>query len=246
MLKNPNSSKLALRDPAMAALMGAIAVNGADFGADGDFGDEMGDFGDEAAAEVAAEMAADYGDEVGAAVQAALTGRGRGRAALARTPANPAAIGAWNKMRAVQARSSARGALLDPNRGSTIKVEEYELPMSEAIVIGTAQTFVGLSTTPQTTFKPEALVCNAPMPGFAFIQDIKAANVSASVSNFLTDAYNYNAQATRSKIALPKLLPQTTVSITGQYTGAIPPGVLAGSASFFTATLYGPSTLAGG
>jgi hypothetical protein len=211
---------------------------GADFGQD--FGD---DYGDDAAAEVVAQMSAEFGDEVGAAVQAALSAAPT--AALAVRPAAPA-MQAWNRMQAVARKSSMRGALLDPNKGSTVKVENYELPMSEAIVIGTAHVFVALSTTPQTEFKPTGLVTNAPQPGYAFIQDIKAANVSASVSNFLTDAFNYNANATRSTIHLPKLLPQTTVSITGNYTGAVPPGILAGTPSFFCATLYGPSTLAGG
>ena len=245
MYKNPNSNVLMHRDLAAAALMGAIARNGADFGAD--FGDEMygdfgGEFGDDMAADIAAEVAADFGDDVGAAVAQAITARKA--APLTRT--NAPQMAAWNKMRAVQRKSQSRAALLNPNAGSTVKVESYELPMSEAIVIGTALTFMGLSTTPQTKFKPNALVCNAPIPGFAFIQDIKAANVSASVSNFLTDAYNYNANATRSTIHLPTLEPQTTVSITGQYTGAIPPGVLAGTPSQFCATLYGPSNLAGG
>jgi hypothetical protein len=214
---------------------------GADFGDDygNDFGDDYGsDFGDE----VAAEIAAEFGAEAGAAVQTALAAR----APAAMTRASTPAIQAFNKMRAVQARSARRGMLLDPNKGSTVKVENYELPMSEAIVIGTSQPFTALSTTPQTEFKPNGLVTNAPQPGFAFLQDIKAANVSASVSNFVTDAYNYNANATRSTIHLPKLLPQTTVSITGSYTGAVPPGIFAGTPSFFTATLYGPSTLAGG
>jgi len=245
MYRNPNSTGLVSRDLAVAALMGGIAHNGADFGSD--FGDDYGDdYGTDFGAEIAAEVAADFGDEVGAAVQAAVA-----RAASPRAGANLARVGtpqmaAWHKMQSVQRKSASRAALLNPNAGSTVKVENYELPMSEAIVIGTPQAFIGLSTTPQTEFKPEALVCNAPMNGFAFIQDIKAANVSASVSNFLTDAYNYNANATRSRIHLPKLLPQTTVSITGNYTGAIPAGVLAGSASQFCATLYGPSTLAGG
>ena len=245
MFRNPNSQALALRDPAMAALVGAIAKNGADFGDEmyGDsFGDDMyGDFGDDMAAEVAAEVAADFGDDVGAAVQNALAARPA--ANLARR--GPQA-GAWAAMARSRNKSMQRAGLLNPNKGSTVKVEAYELPMSEAIVIGTAQTFTALSTTPQTTFKPNAMVCNAPIPGYAFINDIKAANVSASVSNFITDAYNYNANATRSTIHLPMLQPQTTVSITGNYTGAIPPGVLGGTASFFTATLYGPSTMAGG
>jgi len=240
MYQNPSARTLSQRDPAMAALMGGIANNGADFGAD--FGyDTRTDFGND----IAADIAAEFGDEVAQAVTTSLARRAGG-GAVENHPVVRQAHHTMRRIQEMQMHTHHRAMLLDPNKYSTIKVEEYELPMHQVITIGTLATFTDLSTTPQTEFKPTALVCNAPIPGFAFIQDIKAANVSASVSNFVTDAYNYNANATRSRIHLPRLLPQTTVSITGQYTGAIPPGVLAGTSSYFTATLYGPSTLAGG
>jgi hypothetical protein len=252
MLRKAKAEELFLRDPAAAALFGVLpgADFGADFGEDGmgaDFGDEYGE--DIGADDVGNEIAAEFGDEVGAAVATALKGRVRPPrpTSLARTTATPQAVAAWNKGQQVASRTLSRATLLDPNAGSTIKVEQYELPMSQAIVIGTALGLMpNLTATPDTVIKPKRLVCNAPMPGFVFIQDIKASNVSASISSGVTDAFNYNAMSIGTNVHLPRLTSSTRVSITAAYTGAIPPNVLGGTASFFTATFYGPCTLAGG
>src|SRR5271157_1740715 len=239
---NPNMQVLARRDSTTAALMGAIAL-GADFGNEGNFNpsDRFG--------AVAAQIAAEFGEEAGQAAHAAMLSA----APLARVPhhgqmgaPHQDAMRAWHHMNRMYERSAERSVLLDPNRDSTIKVEHYELPLAEDITIGTQHIFTALSTNPQTEFKPTSLVTNAPVPMFAFISDIKAANVSAHVSTALTDAYNFNSLATRSHVHLPKLLPQNTVSIQGYYSGLTPPGHLGGISTTFTATFYGPSTMAGG
>ena len=242
---NPNKEILARRDVATATLMGAIA-QGALFGSEvamgAAFGNEYYNPSDRFGG-VAAEIAAEFGEEAGQKVQAAL----------ARAPhhgqggmAHPDMHRAWQHMNRMYERSAERSVLLDPNRDSTIKVEHYELPLAEDIIIGTQHIFTALSTNPQTEFKPTSLVMNAPTPMFAFITDIKAANVSAHVSTFATDAYNFSALATRSHVHLPKLLPQNTVSVQGYYSGLTPPGFLGGTTTTFTATFYGPSTMAGG
>ena len=243
MYTNPNKAILARRDSTTAALMGAVAL-GADFG--NEYFNPSDRFGD-----VAAEVAAEFGEEAGQRVHAAMTAAAQ--APLARAPhhgqagmAHPDMHRAWQHMNRMYERSAERSVLLDPNRDSTIKVEHYELPLAEDIIIGTQHIFTALSTNPQTEFKPTSLVMNAPCAMFAFITDIKAANVSAHVSTFATDAYNFNSLATRSHVHLPKLLPQNTVSVQGYYSGLTPPGFLGGTTTTFTATFYGPSTMAGG
>ena len=243
MYQNPNKAILARRDSTTAALMGAIAL-GADFG--NDYYNPSDRFGD-----VAAEVAAEFGEEAGQRVHAAMVAAAPG--GLAHAPHagqhgghHPDMQRAWQHMNRMYERSAERSVLLDPNRDSTIKVEHYELPLAEDIIIGTQHIFTALSTNPQTEFKPTSLVMNAPTPMFAFITDIKAANVSAHVSTFATDAYNFSALATRSHVHLPKLLPQNTVSVQGYYSGLTPPGFLGGTTTTFTATFYGPSTMAGG
>ena len=243
MYTNPNKAILARRDSTTAALMGAVAL-GADFG--NEYYNPSDRFGD-----VAAEVAAEFGEEAGQRVHAAMTAAAQ--APLARAPhhgqagmAHPDMHRAWQHMNRMYERSAERSVLLDPNRDSTIKVEHYELPLAEDIIIGTQHIFTALSTNPQTEFKPTSLVMNAPCAMFAFITDIKAANVSAHVSTFATDAYNFNSLATRSHVHLPKLLPQNTVSVQGYYSGLTPPGFLGGTTTTFTATFYGPSTMAGG
>jgi hypothetical protein len=119
--------------------------------------------------------------------------------------------------------------------------------LSQAIVIGTALALMpDLNGTPDTVIKPTRLVTNAPMPGFAFLTDIKASNVSASIGSGVTDAYLFNANSVGTAIHLPKLIPSTRVSVTAAYTGAVPANFLAGAASYFTVSFIGPSTLAGG
>ena len=243
MYTNPNKAILARRDSTTAALMGAVAL-GADFG--NEYFNPSDRFGD-----VAAEVAAEFGEEAGQRVHAAMTAAAQ--APLARAPhhgqagmAHPDMHRAWQHMQRMYERSAERSVLLDPNQNSTVKVEHYELPLAEDIIIGTQHIFTALSTNPQTEFKPTSLVMNAPCAMFAFITDIKAANVSAHVSTFATDAYNFNSLATRSHVHLPKLLPQNTVSVQGYYSGLTPPGFLGGTTTTFTATFYGPSTMAGG
>ena len=202
-MSNPNYRDLAGRDPAAAALLGALP--GADFGA------EFGDFGDD-------EFSADI-----VPVQAQQ---------------------AWHERRE---HSHRRALLLDPNHGSSVKVEQYMFNLSQAITIGSPLAIMpDLNGTPDTVIKPTRMVTSAPMPGFVFITDIKASNVSASIGAGAVDAYVFNANSVGTGLHLPKLIPSTRVTVTGAYTGAIPPNVLGGTASYFTVSFFGPSTLAGG
>ncbi len=220
----PNARQLAMRDPANAALFGVIAaaslgVNGSDFGSDDEHGFGFGDdYGDD-----------DAGDDYGADAPS--------HAALARLGHHH-----HTKMK----RGHKRRALLDPNEGSSIKVERYAFTLSQAITLGTAAAFTTLTGQPDTKIRPQRVVMNAPGPMFAFIQEIKVANVSVTVGTGLEDAFNYNANGVGQSLDMPTLEPSNKATVLGSYTGAIPPGFVGGTSTFFSVTFKGPSTMAGG
>jgi hypothetical protein len=223
MFKKPNARELAMRDPAKAALFGVIATaalgsNGSDFGADDyGFGDDEHGFGDDA------------GDDYGADAPS--------HAALARLGAHH-----HKKMR----RGNKRRALLDPNEDSTVKVERYVFTLSQAITLGTAVAFTTLTGQPDTMIRPQRVVMNAPGPMFAFIQEIKVANVSVTVGTGLEDAFNYNANGVGQSLDMPTLQPSNKATVLGSYTGALPPGFVGGTSTYFAVSFKGPSTMAGG
>lgn len=220
----PNARSLALRDPALAILLGVLASAGptADFG--GEFGDEFGDddmgddFGDD-----------DFGDDdFGAAPKkvnyqaAAKLWKQRARGAMA---------------------TQKRKNLISPNRNSDLKVEKYSFTISQSLTLGTAVAFSSLTGQPDTTIRPQRVTMNAPAPMYAFIQDIKVANVSVSVGGGLEDAYNYNADGVGQSLDMPTLSPANRATVTGSYTGFVPPGYTGGTATYFSVSFKGPSTI---
>ena len=217
----PNAKKLALRDPAMAILVGALgAEDNADFGAE--FGDDDWGFGDDF------EGDDDYGAEFGAA-------------ALSKpTPAKVAAV--WQKHSRAVARTGNRNMLLEPNKGSSIKVERYSFSIEQTIVFGTA---VALNMTgqPDTTIRPQTVTMNAPTPMFATISTIKVANVSVTVGPGSEDAYNYNANGWGRSLDMPTLSPANRATVTGAYTGYVPPGFVAATSVSFNASFKGPASI---
>lgn len=217
------AGSLVTRDRALASILGAI---GPDFGSE--FGD---DFGDED--EVAGDFGDDDDDDVGSDFGAAVKKRKSAQASLAK----------WNQMQMATAR---RTRVLAPNKNSQVDVEHYTFPLSEAITIGTLSVFSDLSSTPDTRFRPQRMTTNAPCPMFAFLSNIKASNVSANIGTGQEDAYTYNANAVGQSLDLPTLSPANRVSISGNYTGFIPPGFTNGLATYFTVSFKGPSVLAGG
>lgn len=107
---NPKASQLAMRDPALAAFVGAI---GADFG--GEFGDELD---------------TDYGFEFGA--------DGAAPAIPAPTPSQ--AMQAWQAHSMQRLRTQQRVAKLEPNKGSAVKVERYTFSVNQTLTLGTSAT----------------------------------------------------------------------------------------------------------
>lgn len=234
----PNSRQLAMRDPALAAIMGAIT--GTNFGVEprrggrsvSSFGDEYGDdpFGaDDVGDDYGAEFGDDYGAEFGAA-------------ALAR-PTPAAAAAAWRAKRAQMAATARRGRILEPNKGSAVKVEKYAFSISQTITLGTAVSFTTLTGQPDTTIRPQRVSMNAPSPMFAFVQEIKVANVSVTIGSGLEDAWNYNALGVGQALDMPTLSPANRATVLGSYSGFVPPGFVGGTSTTFSVTFKGPSSI---
>lgn len=225
----PKANDLALRDPAMAALVGIIPFAG-DFGAEAapvdtaDFGRDDEDDDDDD----------DWGAEFGA-VQAV---------ARVATPKPTAAKVAkvWDKHAQGQALAMRRELLLDPNKGSALKVDDYSLDMDQTLTLGTAAA-LSLSDLPSVFIRPTAIIMNAPTPGFCLISEIKVANASVTVGAGNQDAFNFNANSNGSKIGMPLVPPQTRVSIKGSYTGLVPAGLTATQPYVFTASFRGPGSV---
>lgn len=214
----PNSKQLALRDPALATLMGAI--EGSDFGSEMGyefgFDDHMGYFGD------------DYGDVYGAEAAAAV-------------PPPHVAAKLWQKHRADSGVTERRARLIEPNKGSKIKVERYSFAVNQTLTLGTA---VALSASgqPDTNIRPQRVTMNAPSVGFCTISEIKVANVSVTVGG-TSDAYEYSAVGVGQSLDMPTLTPANRATVLGNYTGYVPSGFSGGASFTFCCSFKGPASI---
>lgn len=228
-----NARALAARDPALAALIGAIP--GHDFGQDAQprprhqvgFGFSPYD---------------PYGHGMG-------FGFGNIYGAVPEGPAAPPPPMRQAPMHPAQDPTSthSRSMLLDPNRNSTVKVERYSFSFSpaSALVLGTASTLAAFTAQPSTSIKGQRVITNAPAPGFVTLSSLQIANVNVFVGT-TEDAFTYSALAMGVMLDLPRLDPQNRATAAGNYTGVLPVGYTAGAAFTFVITLQGPSTMAGG
>lgn len=225
--------QLVARDSALAALMGGLV--GGDFGGEfGGFGDEV-DMGDD-------DMGDDYGedDDVGGDFGAA-------RRRVVRRPTAQAAAAAHRKLSLQKQRHNNRVAKLDPNMGSPTKIERYSFSLSQDFTLGTTAAFnTNMSGTPDTKFRPQIITINAPAPGFALISNIKMANVNVTVGPGSEDAFNYASQGWGRSLDMPTLTPSNRATVSGSYTGYVPPGYVAAAAYTLSVNFKGPSLLAGG
>jgi len=229
------AKQLAMRDPALAAIMGVdfgsdfgqdddeIHLNsdptfGADFGAD--FGDDMGD-----------DYGADFGDDMGADFGAA--------------PARPTAsqaMAVWKKHRQQSMDTSRRQRILEPNKHSAVKVERYAFTLSQSLVLGVASA-ISLTGSPDVTIRPQRVSMNAPTPMFATISDIRVANVSVTIGTGAEDAFDYNALGVGQTLDMPTISPQTRATVLGNYTGFVPVGFVGGATVTFSTTFKGPASM---
>lgn len=209
----PNSKELAMRDPALAALMGAH--EGADFG--GEFDDDYGfEFGYEFGADGGAPMA----------------------------PAQPppqVAAQLWAKHLQDSSNTQRRSRLLEPNKGSQVKVERYAFYLNQTLTLGTAVA-LDCSNQPDTNIRPQRISMNAPAPGFCTVSNIKVANVSVLVGG-TADAFEFNANGVGQSLDMPTLSPANRATVTGNYTGFVPTGYAGASSYLFSVGLKGPASI---
>lgn len=209
----PNSQTLALRDPALASILGVIGSAGDDFGGEfDDFGLDDEAFGFEFGAEAAARgmSAAEIQSVVQQAQQA--------------------------KMATAQ-----RARLISPNKGSSLKIQRYSFNLNAALVLNTAATFAGAGA-PQTDLRPQRITFNVPSVAFCLIDRLQVANVGVIVGG-RADAYQYNANGVGQSLDLPTLNPSNQAAVSGEYTGYVPPGFVAGTAFTLCVGLTGPANI---
>lgn len=221
----PTAEMLALRDPARAALIGALP--GSDFGGESDFGVDFGvDFGDD-------DIGDDFGDDMGVDFGAAAT--------LAPKITKSAAIAAWKQHHIKKNKTARRAMLLEPNHGSEIKVERYSFAINQTLTLGTA---VALSMTgsPDTNIRPQRVMMNAPSMGFCTISEIKVANVSVTVGG-TADAFEFGPLAVDATLDMPTLTPSNKATVLGNYTGFLPTGFVLAASYTFVASFKGPASI---
>lgn len=225
----PTSKQLALRDSALAARLGILANNGSNFGSEfsGEFGADFGD-------DMEGDFEGEFGEEDMFAADPVATNIPKP------TPAQ--AVQAYRNQMAAKMNRAKRTNLLNPNKGSDIKVERYTFTISQALTIGTAVA-LSMGGQPDTTIRPQVLTMNAPSPMFATIQEIKVANVSVTVGAGAEDAFNYSPLAVSKHLDMPTLTPANRATIIGAYTGYVPPGFAAGLAVTFSAAFKGPASV---
>jgi hypothetical protein len=242
-----NARQLAMRDPAAAALMGAIP--GREFGFGDDYGFGAG-FG-LSAYDPSANIGDDYGDDYGFGAAPAPHRRPAIHLRPHHGAHHPAhahhAAHAWAHSHKNPTSTASRTMLLDPNRDSTVKVERYSFSFSPTtnLTLGTASALGTFTQQPSTSIKPQRLITNAPIPGFVTITTLQIANVNVFVGT-TEDAFTYNAGAQGVMLDLPRLDPQNRATAAGSYTGVLPAGFTNGTSFQFIMTLQGPATLAGG
>jgi hypothetical protein len=234
----PTANQLAMRDPALAAVMGALP--GSDFGyARRAYPQPMRrpvgrPMNRRPAADFGYGFGFDYGAE-GAPPPVAAPAR----------HAHPEMVRAWHHHHQLMGHTAARAALLDPNENSLLKIERYSFSLTNLFTLGTTTPLVDMTLQPNTKIRPQRVVMNAPAPNFVLLTGLQVANVNAFVGD-TEDAFTYSALAQGVALDLPTLEPANRLTVSGNYTGFIPPGYATGFSYTFIATVQGPSTIAGG
>lgn len=226
-LRKPTAGDLAMRDPARAALMGALP--GVNFGSDtfgGEFsGDPFGAFAGISGDEYSGDPFGDdpFGDDVGA------------------EPPKAALVAAWKARTAMRRHTVKRKMILQPNAMSQDKIERYSFSLSQTLTIGTAVA-LAMTNTPSTKIRPQRAVFNAPSVGFCTLDRIEIGNVNSLVGSS-EDAFTYGPQSQGVFLDLPTMETSTRASVSGNYTGLAPVPLSAPNLYLFVATFQGPAEL---
>ncbi len=237
-MSRPTANQLAQRDPALAALLGALPSDfGTDYGADfgSDFDDD--DYGHEFGRDYYNDDAPDFGAAAPVRIQ------GAGLPPGVPPPASAAhMMQVWTAHHQAQANTARRAMLLDPNKGSTKKVERYTFSLSASIAaLGTGQPITA-SSSPDTQIRPQRVTANSPSPGFVILSEIKVANVSVTVGGD-TDSWQFNSNAVGQSLDLPTLTPSNRASFAGTYSGLVPSPLTGTGAYPFILSFTGPAAI---
>jgi hypothetical protein len=136
-----------------------------------------------------------------------------------------------------------RARMLDPNRGSPLKIEGYTLTLSETQTFGTTG-IVALNTNSSVTMRPQRLTSNVPAPGVAYYASIQVSNVDAVVGQGVVDAYTYFAGGVGVAMSLPTVSPADRVAIKGSWT-AHTPSTYTAESFVHTVAFFGPAKMTG-
>lgn len=219
-----NYDDIAMRDLADASLMGAVDD---DFGVEGDF--EPDQFGSED------DFGVEFGEEDIFGVAAP-----QASAAMVSHPDPRVRKILHHHIRRGELRES-RLRLLEPNRGSELKVERYTFGIVAYCTL-TVPGNLGNSNSPDVNFRPQRVTMNVPSPGFILITDARVANVSFVVGGNV-DAWQFNANAVGESLDVPTLTPANRATWTGLYTGLVPTP-LSGSGSYTVIMAFtGPASI---
>lgn len=229
---NYNAKDLAMRDPAMAALVGA--QDGADFGNESTFGAD-GFFGWDA-------PGADYYGYNPVGAEGFFAGN-FGQDPSIPKPTADQALALWNQHHAQARETARREALLNPNANSHKKVERYSLSIRQNVTVGTASNFT-LTKNPQTELRPQRIESNVRDPGFVIVTDVKVANVSVMMGDGM-DASQLSPDAWGVQYDIPTLSPANGVTVSAEQSTATPSGFDVSDTFPFMISFLGPSSMAG-
>jgi hypothetical protein len=223
-----SSRQIASRDPAMAALMGAMPASfGADFGNDDRLGDAMG-----------SRSFANRDLRAGAYGSAEMLDVDAGQ--LRHDNSVIETLESYRHHDLIMRKLEQERAM-DPNRGLATKIGRYDFSVTTPLVIGDASGF-STSKQPQTRIRSKRLFCNVPCPQFVTISALLIANINVFIGG-PSDAATYAPTALDSLIDLPTLSPQNQMTVDGTYSGIAPAPYGEGLTYNFIATVQGSAHL---
>jgi hypothetical protein len=231
----PNSHQLAMRDPALASIMGALP--GSDFGAVRRAAPRA------SAPRRGTASFGDMGFGFGFGAEAPLAPPPPHVAHHAGHMLSEEQRRALHHHEMMQHHTMNRAMLLDPNRYSTLKVQGYSFSLNQALVIGAVLAF-NVTLQPNSKIRPKRMVSNVPSPAMVTLSAVQVANVNVLIGAS-DDAYIYSPNSFSLENEFPTLDTSTRATMTGGYSGYAPVGFSPGFPYLFALTFQGPAALAG-
>ena len=239
----PTSQNLALRDPALASLIGAVGAKGSNFGNDGvgyfGFAGDVGFAGDTAGF---GGFRPPPGPQLGGLPPHAEHAVRQAHGRMQHMEREYARAMEWHNRRL--AHTQGRQGLLNPNAHSEVKVERYDFSLSQPGITSGTSSAISITGSPDTDLRPQRVITNAPTVNFVYLSLIKVANVVVFVGPGVSDAFTYSALAVGSVLDMPTLTPANRATVVGEYTG-LEPAPYTSTVFTFCLTLQGPASVAG-